>query len=104
MQAIVTRYHGPTDTRGARISATTAGNGRVYTSYQHNGGDAEHLRAALKMLDKNKWGWKRIVQSTAPNGDVIFTNAAESEIIHLEDICSSCGCKFDSPQHSAKYC
>lgn len=54
-QAIETRYHGPTNTRGARISASAQA-GRIYVSYDHALGiDENHAAAALAFA--KRWGW-----------------------------------------------
>lgn len=53
---IETRYHGPTNTKGARISARfTVGNMRpVFISYPYElYGQHAHKQAALAMLEKN---------------------------------------------------
>lgn len=34
-QAITTKYHGPTNTKGSRISATTGAGIRIYIGYDH---------------------------------------------------------------------
>lgn len=56
MQAIVTRYHGPTNTRAARISARTAA-GRCSIPYPHEAGGlgAAHRAAALALIAKLGW-------------------------------------------------
>lgn len=55
MQAIATKYHGPTNTRGARISAT-AHAGRIFVPYDHAlNSEENHAQAALAFAQK--WGW-----------------------------------------------
>jgi hypothetical protein len=55
MQAIVTRYLGPTDTRGSRIKAT-ADAGSVTIPYPHElSGEAVHRAAAEALLVKLGW-------------------------------------------------
>ena len=57
MKAIVTKYHGPTDCKGARISADDGDGNRVYLPYPYKlSGEAVH-RAAADALCK-KMGWK----------------------------------------------
>lgn len=54
-QAIQTRYHGPTNTRGARISATAQA-GRIYVHYDHALEINEnHTRAAEALAWKYGW-------------------------------------------------
>jgi hypothetical protein len=55
MQTIVTKYHGPTNTRGSRISASCAA-GRISLAYDHAlNADGNHDAAALALI--NKLGW-----------------------------------------------
>jgi len=54
-QAIVTKYHGPTNSRGSRISATAEA-GRVYMGYRHELDIAENHAAAARMFAL-KFGW-----------------------------------------------
>lgn len=54
MKAIVTKYHGPTDRRGSRISARAEGNRTMWFPYDHEG--YEHERAAEAYRDA--MGWK----------------------------------------------
>jgi hypothetical protein len=56
MKAITTKYHGPTDTRGSRYSASDADNNRVSISIDHeNGSEANHDAAAIALCHKMKW-------------------------------------------------
>jgi hypothetical protein len=52
-QAIVTTYHGATNTRGSRISATAEA-GRIYVSYDY-GDEDQHHRAAKALAEKMEW-------------------------------------------------
>jgi hypothetical protein len=59
MQCIVTKYLGPTNTRGARIKATASG-GRysVTIGYPHElSGEAAHWEAARQLISKFGWAW-----------------------------------------------
>ena len=55
-QAIETKYHGATNTKGSRISATAASGIKVYIDYPHelSGVDC-HARAAEKLARKLEW-------------------------------------------------
>lgn len=55
MQAIRTRYHGATDSKGSRISAKCEA-GTIYVSWDH-GLDVQqnHVAAATAMRNKMKW-------------------------------------------------
>lgn len=55
-QAIVTKYHGPTNTRGSRISATTESGIRHYYPYQYElNSEGNHADAAQKMAEHMGW-------------------------------------------------
>jgi len=54
-QAITTKYHGPTNTRGSRISATAQA-GRITIAYDHALDDTQNHAAAACALAK-KFGW-----------------------------------------------
>jgi hypothetical protein len=56
MKAIETKYHGATDTRGARISAADLDGNRVSIPYPHElSGEAVHRAAAEALMAKMKW-------------------------------------------------
>jgi len=52
-KAIVTRYHGPTNTRGSRISCRAEGCPVKYYPFDHDGN--EHERAAQSYRDFMGW-------------------------------------------------
>ena len=55
MQAIQTKYLGPTNTKGSRIVASYAG-GKVITSWDYSKDVTEnHLDAALALAEKLDW-------------------------------------------------
>ncbi len=57
-QAIVTKFHGPTNKIGARVSAK-ADAGRIMVSWDHSlDVDSNHYRAALALATKLQWGDK----------------------------------------------
>jgi hypothetical protein len=56
MKAIVTKYHGPTNFKGARITASDEDGNRVTISYPHElSGEDVHRKAAMALCDKMKW-------------------------------------------------
>ena len=56
MKAIMTKYHGPTETRGSRISASDSDGNRVYIPYDYKLTDEEaHRKAAVALCAKMKW-------------------------------------------------
>lgn len=66
-QAIVTKYHGPTNKRGSRVSATAQA-GRIYVEWEDGLGiEANHAAAAEAFA--RKWGWfGKWVQGGLPDG------------------------------------
>lgn len=55
LQAIVTRYHGPTDRKGSRVSARAEA-GRVTLPWDYAlGVDANHAAAAQALADRCGW-------------------------------------------------
>ena len=56
MKAITTKYHGPTNTRGSRISAKAEGGNRISISYPHELSGEDVYRAAAEALCK-KMNW-----------------------------------------------
>ena len=81
-QAIVTKYHGPTNTRGARVSATAQA-GRIYVEWEDGLGiEANHAAAAEAFARKFDW-FGRWVQGGLPDGSHVhvrreFADAKES--------------------------
>ena len=70
MQAITTRYHGPTNVRGSRIKATAAA-GSITLGYDHALTLDGNHEAAAKAL-ANKFGWLdhcRLEYGTDHKGD-----------------------------------
>lgn len=56
MKAIVTKYHGPTDHRGARISASDEDGNKIYLPYPHElSGEAVHRWAAQELCKMMEW-------------------------------------------------
>lgn len=79
MQAIITKYLGPTDTRGSRIKATAAA-GSVTLSYDCAlDSDGNHRAAAEALCVKLGWVstpnnlYTSLCQGQLPNGDNVFT-------------------------------
>lgn len=57
MKAITTKYHGPTNTRGSRYSASDCdGNKVVLTTDFTLGAEENHDKAAIALLNKMRWG------------------------------------------------
>jgi hypothetical protein len=61
MKAILTKYHGPTNTKGSRISARDSDNNKVFIPYPHElSGEAVFKKAALALCKKMNWQTKLI--------------------------------------------
>lgn len=81
MQGIFTKYHGPTSTKGSRISARTSSGTRIYRGYDHVLSSGENHSAAAKAL-RDKMGWTgEMVGAGLPNQTgyaFAFTHSATS--------------------------
>lgn len=71
MQAIITKYSGPTNTKGSRIKASCAA-GSVTIDYPHelSGMDC-HAKAAYALLAKMHWDYK-LVGGQLPSQEYAF--------------------------------
>lgn len=80
MKAILTKYHGPTYTRGARISASDEDGNKVYISYPYElSGEAVHRKAAEALKAKMNWQGD-LVSGSLKNGYVfVFVNQGEAQ-------------------------
>jgi len=71
MQAIITKYLSPTNTRGARIKATASA-GSVTIPFPYELGLYErHEKAALALCAKLGWDFD-LVGGDTPNGSTVF--------------------------------
>ena len=86
MQAIQTKYHGPTNVRGSRISATCAA-GRVVVDYDHAlNNDQNHKRAAAALLRKLGWHDRgHVVSGSIKDGSYVHTIAYATETWRGDD-------------------
>jgi hypothetical protein len=84
MQAIVTKYIGPTNTKGARIKATSCGSFSVTVPFDYEGNEEEV--AARELCKKLKWEFSH-VRGALPDGSTAwvfvsgFKNLSEYEIV-----------------------
>lgn len=75
MQAILVKYHGPTNTRGTRLTARAeAGRITVPRDYALNV-DEDARRAAVALCEKLGWNAESLVGGGLPNGDRVFVFA-----------------------------
>lgn len=78
MKAIQTRYLGPTNHRGSRITAWAEGGHRVTIPYPHElSGEAVHRAAAEALCVKLDWPTE-LVGGGLPNGDYAFCFASQA--------------------------
>ena len=76
MQAITTKYLGPTNTQGARIKATCEA-GSITVGYRHDlSGDAVHAIAAMALVRKLKWGGIHSWISGSTKDGYVFVESA----------------------------
>jgi hypothetical protein len=75
MQAIITKYFGPTNSRGSRIKATCAA-GSVTISYPYElSGQACHRAAADALVQKMDWNdahYGGLLGGQLPSGEYVF--------------------------------
>lgn len=70
MKAIVTKYHGPTNFKGSRITASDEDGNRTTISYPHElSGEAVHRKAAEALCEKMGWG-RTLIGGSLKNGYV----------------------------------
>jgi len=75
MKAIITKYHGPTNFKGSRITASDEDGNRITISYPYElSGEAVHRKAADALCEK--MGWKgALVSGSLKHGYVfVFTS------------------------------
>lgn len=70
MKAIMTRFHGPTDTKGSRYSASDADGNRVMvqTDFSVNS-EGNHDRAAIALCNKMNWKPRKLVRGGWKHGN-----------------------------------
>ncbi len=79
MQAIITKYHGPTDAMGARVSATAECGKRVRIPYDHSlPRYGSHDEAAKALIDKLGWPRGRWIRGGTKTG-FVFVADPQSE-------------------------
>lgn len=83
MKAIVTRYHGPTNSRGSRIRASEPDGRSVTVPYDHAlNSDANHLAAAVALCERMQWGGRLIAGGLAGNALVfVFSHGEPTAIV-----------------------
>lgn len=80
MKAIVTKFHGPGNIRGARISATD-GDTRISIPYDYSGHDSSHDQAAIALCKKLNWTGT-LVRGGTKTGNV-YVWLADGELLEV---------------------
>lgn len=76
MKAITTKYHGPTNTRGSRISASDSDGNRASIPYPRElSGDDCHALAAAALCKKMGWTGKLISGGTSRGVVFVFADS-----------------------------
>jgi hypothetical protein len=74
MKAIFTKYHGPTNYKGSRISASDSDGNRVTISYPYKlSGEAVHRKAAEALCIKMNWTGELIAGGTKNGYVFVFS-------------------------------
>lgn len=75
MRAIEAKYHGATNTRGSRISASDGDGNRVSIPYPHElSGEDVHRKAADALCAKMKWSGELVGGATKSGYAFVFTS------------------------------
>lgn len=79
MKAIVTKYHGATNTRGSRVSATAEGGNRISLPWDDAlNSEENHRKAALALTAKMKWSFLPLISGGGlPNLDTVHMFSPE---------------------------
>lgn len=84
MQTITTKYHGPTDYKGARLSATTTSGIKRWFSWEYDiNAHENHQRAARALALELKWGGQW-VSGTLAGGAVVWVPVFHGEPVTFD--------------------
>lgn len=76
MKAIKTRYHGPGNVRGSRISAQDLDGNKVIIPYDHaESGEAGHAKAALALCAKMGWNGELVAGASKRGYVFVFIDS-----------------------------
>ena len=95
MKAITTKFHGPTNIKGSRISATDSDGNRVTISVDHSLGiDERHDAAAVALCRKMGWTGK-LIRGGLKNGNayVFEESSAPIPILYSPEEWAALGAK-----------
>lgn len=82
-QAVITKFFGPGNVRGARIKASAVA-GHVWHEYTYElSADGNHQAAARKLIEKYGWGgnWH---EGGMPDGNRCYVNSTDSFVFVTE--------------------
>ena len=83
MKAITTKYHGATNTRGSRITATDEDGNRITISYPYElSGEAVHRAAADALCAKMGWSG-RLTGASLKRGYVFVFASTSDAVVRL---------------------
>ena len=80
MQSIATKFIGPSNTRGSRIKATSAGGQTLTIPYCHASGHGSHSKAALQLARKLGWTGTLVEGCTKEGRVFVFSTGEKFEI------------------------
>jgi hypothetical protein len=87
MKAIVTKFHGATDTRGSRISASDSDGNRVSITYNHALDHSHnHDAAAIALCRKMGWAGHNLMRGGVKGGNVYVFDAPSNRLRLPEDM------------------
>lgn len=83
MKAIITKYHGPTNTRGSRISASDQDGNRISMSYESDlSSENMHDKVAKALCVKMGWTGHSLVRGGFPDSNV-YVMLAPWEVVEF---------------------
>ena len=83
MKAITTTYHGATNTRGSRITASDEDGNRITIPYPHElSGEAVHRKAAAALCTKMNWSG-RLTGASLKRGYVFVFTITSDAVVRL---------------------
>jgi hypothetical protein len=88
MKAILTRYHGPTNTRGSRYSATDSDRNRISIPADYSlNSEGNHDKAAMALCVKMGWVQHPLMRGGTPTGNVyVFDDPSNRLEFHESEI------------------
>jgi hypothetical protein len=83
VKAIFTKFHGPSNVKGSRISATDEDGNRVMVSSDHAlSQDGRHDKAALALCQKMRW--TGVLIRGGLKGGNVYVFLDDSAVVHIQ--------------------